>query len=285
MTATVSLLAINSSGGANPGAQFQARSGTSYTADAYGVVKNVAIGDIANLLASGCVPLSPSGGKSNLTATTDPGTTNDSTQDYVQGSRWLNTSSQKEFVCVDATASAAIWVKVVSSAQASGSNGLFATALGLLNFKNSDGSTIAASASAGKFGIAITLGTSFALASESANNSTKTDVALLEFVLPANYKAGTNITATVNASITGAGTLTTKTAQIKAYRTASDGTQGADIGPGSATAMTAAGADVPFTITGTTLNPGDKLALSLTTILTETASSGMVANINSVRLS
>jgi hypothetical protein len=156
--------------------------------------------------------------------------------------------------------------------------------LKLLNFKNLDGSTLAAAASSGKFGIAATLGTSFALASESANNNTKTDTCITEYVLPADYVAGTNITCTVHASITGSGTLTTKTAQIKAYKTANDGTQGSDIGPAAATAITAAGADIPFTITGTGLNPGDKLVLALVTILTETASSGMVANINSIRI-
>lgn len=169
--------------------------------------------------------------------------------------------------------------------QSQGSNGLFETKLNLMAARNSDGSTIAASAAAGKFGLAITLGTSFALASESANNNTKTDVALWEYVLPPTYKSDQDITVTVNASITGAGTLSTKTAQIKAYKTASDGTQGADIGPGSASAMTAAGADVAFTVTGTGLVAGDKLVFSLTTILTESASSGMVANINSVRVS
>jgi hypothetical protein len=160
-----------------------------------------------------------------------------------------------------------------------------AVVMNLLSVRNSDGSTLAAAASSGKFGAAISLGTSFALASESANNNTKTDIGLLEYYIPASYIAGTNLTVTVNASITGSGTLTTKTAQIKAYKTAANGTQSADISATGATAMTAAGADIAFTITGATLNPGDKLVLSLTTVLTETASSGMVANINSIRIS
>jgi hypothetical protein len=171
------------------------------------------------------------------------------------------------------------------SAQTEAANGLFATPLNLLAARNADGSVVAAGASAGKFGYAVALATSFAMASESANNNTKTDDCLFEYVLPAWYVAGQNVTVTVNASITGSGTLSTKTAQIKAYRTASNGTQGADIGPGSASAMTAGGADVAFTITGTTLNPGDKIVLELETVLIETASSGMVANINSVRVS
>lgn len=164
-------------------------------------------------------------------------------------------------------------------------NGLTATPVPLRDFRNTDGSILAAAAASGKFGWSITLGTSAHLVSEAANNNTKTDDAVTEYVLPANYIAGQNITVTVNASITGSGTLSTKTAQIKAYRTAKDGTQGSDIGPGAATAMTAAGADVAFAVTGTTLNPGDRLVFELETVLTETASSNMTANINSVRVS
>jgi len=173
----------------------------------------------------------------------------------------------------------------IVSQVAQSANGLLgSTPIKLADFKNADGSALAAAAAAGKFGQSITLGTSAFLVSESANNNTKTDDAIFEYVLPAWYKAGQNITVTTNCSITGAGTLSTKTVQVKAYRAANDGTEGANLGP-AAQAMTAAGADVAHTITGTTLNPGDKVTFELETVLTETASSGMVANINSVRIS
>jgi hypothetical protein len=171
------------------------------------------------------------------------------------------------------------------SSQLQGASGLYPMGLRLSEFKNADGSALAASAAAGKFGYAITLGTNFYLVSEAANSNTKTDDAIFEYVLPASYVKGQNLTVTVNASITGSGTLSTKTAQIKAYRCGTGGTQGADIGPGAATEMTAAGADVTFTITGTTLNPGDKVVFLLETVLTETAASAMTAHINSIRLS
>jgi hypothetical protein len=173
----------------------------------------------------------------------------------------------------------------VASTQAAGANGLMPAPLALSHFRNADGSTVAAAAAAGKFGYSITLGTSFGLIGEAANNNTKTDDAIVEFVLPPWYLAGQNLTVTVNAKLTGAGTPGTKTAQIKAYRTASDGTQGADIGPGAASAITAAGADIAFTVTGTTLNPGDRLVFELEAVLQETASSNLDVVIDSVRVS
>jgi hypothetical protein len=171
------------------------------------------------------------------------------------------------------------------SSQAQGANGLYAAPIRFAEFKNTDGSVLAAAASAGKFGYGITLGTSFNLVSEAATSNTKTDDALFEYILPANYVKGSNRTVTVNASTSGAGTLSVKTAQIKAYRIAADGTSGADIGPGATQAITSAGADITFAVTGTTLNPGDKLLLELETVLTETAASATFAKINSVRVS
>ena len=49
--------------------------------------------------------------KSNLSATTDPTATDDSGSDYTVGSRWINTTLDKEFVCLDATAAAAVWTE------------------------------------------------------------------------------------------------------------------------------------------------------------------------------
>lgn len=48
--------------------------------------------------------------KVNASATTDPTTTDDSSSGYEVGSLWVNTTSDAAFICVDATASAAVWV-------------------------------------------------------------------------------------------------------------------------------------------------------------------------------
>jgi hypothetical protein len=171
------------------------------------------------------------------------------------------------------------------SSQAQGATGLYATPIRLSEFKNTDGSALAAAASSGKFGYGITLGTGFNLVSEAANSNTKTDDAVFEYILPSNYVKGQNLTVTVNASTSGSGTLSVKTAQIKAYRIGTDGTSSADIGPGATQAITSAGADITFAVTGTPLNPGDRVLLQLETVLTETAASATFAKINSVRVS
>ncbi|MDY6957599.1 MAG: hypothetical protein SVK08_00445 [Halobacteriota archaeon] len=53
--------------------------------------------------------------KNNFSATTDPGATNDSSEGYSIGSKWVNTSADTVFVCVDATATSAIWRDVTNS--------------------------------------------------------------------------------------------------------------------------------------------------------------------------
>lgn len=175
---------------------------------------------------------------------------------------------------------------LATSASLGATNGVPAIALPLAQGRNTDGSALAAAAAAGKFGFSISLGTSLFLVGEAAQANTKTDDALFEFVLPPWYRSGANLTATVYAKLTGSGTAGTKTVQVLCYKTATDGTQGADIGPAAASAINAAGADVTFTITGTTLNPGDKVVLKLETVLQETGgTSSITAQVGSLRLS
>ena len=45
----------------------------------------------------------------NLDATTNPGVSNDGTEGYCEGSRWLNVSTGKSFICLDNTTDAAVW--------------------------------------------------------------------------------------------------------------------------------------------------------------------------------
>ena len=48
--------------------------------------------------------------ENNLEATTDPTATDDVTQGYVVGSRWLNITDDKEWFCANNTEEAAVWV-------------------------------------------------------------------------------------------------------------------------------------------------------------------------------
>jgi len=50
--------------------------------------------------------------KSNFTATSDPLTSNDSTQGYEIGSSWVNTTTKQMFFCTDATSGNATWKNV-----------------------------------------------------------------------------------------------------------------------------------------------------------------------------
>lgn len=45
-------------------------------------------------------------------ATTSPGVTDDSSAGYQIASRWINTTSKHEFVCVDSTVGAAVWKQI-----------------------------------------------------------------------------------------------------------------------------------------------------------------------------
>lgn len=53
--------------------------------------------------------------KNNYAATTNPGTGNDNTQGYQISSRWINITLDKEFVCLDASTGAAVWVETTGA--------------------------------------------------------------------------------------------------------------------------------------------------------------------------
>ena len=53
--------------------------------------------------------------KSNLAATTAPGATDDSAAGYAVGSRWIDVTADKAYVCLDATATAAVWTETTQA--------------------------------------------------------------------------------------------------------------------------------------------------------------------------
>ncbi len=176
--------------------------------------------------------------------------------------------------------------RVIDSTAVPGVNGLFVTQLPLISGKNSDGTTLAASAASTKFGLTLSAGTSEVLLSEAANSNTKTDVVVFEHQLPRNYIAGTNITLTVNALFTiGGGTSATHTIGAAAYKCANAGTQGTTLIATAAATLTASAVDYNFVITGTTLNPLDRIMLSVTAIILDSGGSNVTGTVNSVRLS
>lgn len=171
----------------------------------------------------------------------------------------------------------------VAQLRSGSTDGISAQPYRLLDFKNANGTTLSATAGAGVFGIAITAGTSEWLVSEAANSNTKTDTASFEYILPASYVAGQNITLTANTQYNvGSGTVGTHTVAAAAYLTSAAGTQGSSLIATSAQTVPAAAGNVAFTITGTTLTPGSRLFLTFTLVISESAGSNITAQLNSV---
>lgn len=251
--------------------------GSTYSADSTGVFTGVSGTDVSSFLAAGCQFLPGTAGKDNLVATAAPGVTNDVTENYDVGSVWLNTLTGAFYICKDATDGAAVW----------GLSGtaLTVTQVSLLSFKNQDGSVLAAAASSGKFGIGSTVGTSLNLAGEAAQNNTKTDNAMAEFIVPQNYTAGANLTVTINAKLAGTGTAGTKTLDLQAFEVSTAGAAGADICATAVQTLTTSNADYAFTITGTDLVAGDKIQLNITGVAQETGNVNPVnVQVNSVKI-
>lgn len=51
----------------------------------------------------------------NYSATSDPTSTDDTNAGYAIGSKWVNTTSDEAFICLDATASSAVWASLTAS--------------------------------------------------------------------------------------------------------------------------------------------------------------------------
>ncbi len=179
---------------------------------------------------------------------------------------------------------------ILQSAPSRPSSGLGGTVsrLQLLHGRNDNGTVLDATGASGTFNVANTTGTSLLLSTEGAKNNTKTDLVIFDWVVPQFYKAGDNLAVTVNAkAVANGGTLGTKTVLAKAYKLADAGTSGADLIAASASALTTNAADYAFTITGTSLSPGDRVVIQLTAVCQETANAGSnsTVQINSVRIS
>lgn len=162
-------------------------------------------------------------------------------------------------------------------------NGTSST-LSLLDFKNTDGTTMTGSASAGKFALSVTPGTSEVLTGEAATGATKTDAAIREYTVPSTYVAGQPLTVTVNTGYSGSGTAGASTIAVAVYLTSATGTQGSTLVTTLATAISGAtAAGYAFTVTGSTLLPGSRLMIKVTLVTIESGGSASITGtVNSV---
>lgn len=151
---------------------------------------------------------------------------------------------------------------------------------------NSDGTPLAAAPASTKVGLSLTLGTSVALTSETANNNTKTDVVAFRYVLPPSYNQGAPLQLRVNCQTTlGAGTVTTNTLAVAAYSTLAGAQTALTVTTASQTIPTAAAATLTYNFTpAASLTTGSVLYFKLTITLTETAASNVSAAINAIRI-
>jgi hypothetical protein len=94
--------------GVSPGATFKVLSGATYTVDANLFVAVTSQVDAVNLQNMGFyqVPF----GRLNLTATTDPGSGNDTSQDYAAGSMWINVTLGRVWIAQSVALGAAVWL-------------------------------------------------------------------------------------------------------------------------------------------------------------------------------
>lgn len=148
--------------------------------------------------------------------------------------------------------------------------------LRLFECRNTDGTALATSPTAGVFGLSNTPGTSTYVVGEAAQNTTKTDTLVFPLVLPPDYIPGRDIVLTVNSQliISGTGTLgATKTLTLSAWKVGAAGAHGANIGPAAATLVTAA-TDYALVIAGAGLVPGDLLQCRLVASYQESANTG-----------
>lgn len=245
---------------------------------------------ISDMLNAGCTYNSASALLlNNMSATTNPAATDDTGDGYSVGSIWFNKSQGIVWECSDATLGAAVWMGSVNGiriATIPAASNITPFRVPMLDFRTVTGIDLTAAAQANIFGRTYTPGTTESLVTESASSNTKTDVACVDIVLPDDYKAGQNVTITAYQKITiGGGTLSAKTLDLEAFLQSDTATQGADICATAAQTMTNAGGDVAFTLTGTTLTPGAVITLKFTAVLTETAGSGVTANVGAIRVS
>jgi hypothetical protein len=148
--------------------------------------------------------------------------------------------------------------------------------------KSDAGVALTATATSGAVGVTRTAGTGLTLDGEATSGNAKTDKAVWEFNLPDSYVAGQNIAVTVNCNYSGAGTVTgaSTTMTVAAYTESTAGAETA-LTVSAAQQMAATAGPLVFTITGTGLVPGQRVALELVMLVTS-SSGANTGHINSV---
>lgn len=139
-----------------------------------------------------------------------------------------------------------------------------------------DGAALGITEAAGDFYLVLGTNT-IGLKGETANNETEASIGYVQFILPPEYVAGGDVTFRMTCSIAGAGTNNGSTIDISAYKFAS-GAVGSDICATAAQTFAAKATyyNKDFSITATSLSPGDCLIIKITASVIENASSDLI---------
>lgn len=179
------------------------------------------------------------------------------------------------------------WIVYNGTAWQQSSGGSMMIRLPILSGRNAAGGSIVTSgAGSTDFTAVVTYGTSELLSGTNSQNNTKTNDVVFELTLPPSYVAGANISLIVNSNYAvSSGTTITATVDAEVRKMTDSGGYGSDLNGTNAIAITSSAGDKTFTIDGTTLSPGDRLAIKITTSVAEGGNTGTATGkVNSVRL-
>lgn len=118
-----------------------------------------------------------------------------------------------------------------------------------------------------------------------STTDTKTAVAMYTHRLPEGYTPGENITLTINANFEAVAPPTSATIDADVVLIADDFSAPANINATAGQAISASATDYTFTITGTTLNPGDLIRIMVSgEVNCSGTGTSVFFNINSIRV-
>lgn len=149
------------------------------------------------------------------------------------------------------------------------------------------GAMLPTTAASDDLGIGVgTAGTQgFYLTTSDAKASTTTQKAILEVIVPYEFDAGETLQLVVNGQMNTTVSDGTATVDLEVYKVGDDGTHGTDLCATAAQSINSlAAADKTFTVTATSLNPGDKLNALVTIAITDAATgTAVIGRVNSIR--
>jgi hypothetical protein len=153
----------------------------------------------------------------------------------------------------------------------SATTGLTLTPLRVTDMRTATGVMMGTSASGTVFGLTVSPGTGAYLVGTATSSGSTSNVAYVEFVLPPNYIAGTNLTLGISCYyLNGSSTASVHTMTGAAYlENTTTGAQGSTlIASGAVTCPITTASNQTVTVTGTTLLPGSYLGITFSAAVT-----------------